>query len=137
MAARELGQQLLGHPRADGGVQLGAVGEVPVDHGLAGPCLGGDLLHADAGAVPADRGQGRLDELFATGAPVFVPSRVAAIACLRHISQGAILFQVRTGRRLVLRRRSHRLGFHVTHGTAYSEYRPVHPTSEVFSGYDS
>jgi hypothetical protein len=47
------------------------------------------------------------------------------------------LFQGRAGRRLVLRCRSHRLGFHVTDGTAYSEYRPVHPTSEVFSGYDS
>ena len=79
------------------------------------------------GAVPADRGQGRLNELFAPGAAVFVPSRVAAVAGLRHISLGAILFQVRAGRRLVLRRRSHRLGFHVTDGTAYSEYRPVHP----------
>src|SRR3712207_8478529 len=55
-----------------------SVGEVPVDDGLAGSGGGGDLLHADAGAVPAHRGDGGVDQLLAAGAAVLVPPRVAA-----------------------------------------------------------
>ncbi len=70
----------VGHPGADGDVQLGAVGEVPVDDGLAGASGSGDLLHADARAVPAHRGDGGVDQLLAAGATVLVPPRVTAVA---------------------------------------------------------
>ena len=62
---------------ADGDVELGPVGEVPVDDGLAGAGLGGDLVHADAGAVLADRAQRGLDELLPAGRAVLVPAGAA------------------------------------------------------------
>ena len=92
----QLGQQLRGDPVADGDVELAAVGEVPVDDGLAGARLGGDLVHADAGAVPADGGEGRLDELLAAARGGARPSgsragrgcgRVARLASSRFDSR--------------------------------------------------
>jgi acetyl-CoA acetyltransferase len=66
--------------------------------GLQGESVG----EVVAGAVLADRGQGGVDQLLATNAAVLVPPRVAAVAPVGD---------------LLLRRRAHRLGFHVTDST--------------------
>ena len=82
IAARSFGSSCDGDAVAHGDVELGAVGEVPVDDGLAGAGLGRDLVHADARAVLADRDQGGLDQLFPAVPPVLVPPRVAPVAGL-------------------------------------------------------
>src|SRR4051812_37574106 len=67
---------------AAGDVQLGGVGEVRVDEGLALACPGGDPLHAAPGAVLAARRERGVDELGPPLGPVRVPPRVAVIAGL-------------------------------------------------------
>src|SRR3954453_12727165 len=140
----ELGQQLRGDPVADRDVELGPVGEVPVDDGLARAGLGGDLLHAYARPVLADRGERGVDQLPAARGAVLVPPRIAAVAGTPG-RRGSLIERVvlvaghpwlrlatlATVRDLVVRRASHRLGFHVTYGIAYGPYRPTHPTLEA------
>src|SRR4051794_33756094 len=140
----ELGQQLRGDPVADRDVELGPVGEVPVDDGLARAGLGGDLLHAYARPVLADRGERGVDQLPAARGAVLVPPRIAPVAGTPgprgSLIGRAVLVADRpwlrlaalgTVRDLLVRRASHRLGFHVTYGIAYCPYRPTHPTPEA------
>ena len=68
-------------PLGDGGVEAGAVGEVPVEHGLRRSRGGRDLVHADARAVLPDGVQGRLDQLLAPGEAVLVPAGAASVRC--------------------------------------------------------
>ena len=69
----DAGGQHLRHAFADGDVERGAIGEVPVDHGLRRVRACRYLVHADAGAVLADGLDCGVDELAAAGAPVGVP----------------------------------------------------------------
>ncbi len=79
--------------RHDGPVEAGPVVEVAIDHRLARARLGGDVIHADAGPVPPDRADGRVDELGAPRLTVPLPARVAAVTSVartRRLRRGRL-----------------------------------------------
>jgi hypothetical protein len=84
----QLPNEPVGDPLADGDVELALVGEVAVDDGLGSGGCRGDLVHADAGAVPANRHDGGVDELRAPGAPVLGPAGVAPVDDRFHGTNG-------------------------------------------------
>ena len=68
-----------GDAAADREIQVCLVGEVAVDHRLAGPRLCGDLLHTDPRAMAAHRRDRRSDELIPSGVPVRLPAQSPAV----------------------------------------------------------
>ena len=68
-----------GDAAANGEIEVCLVGEVAVDHRLAGPRLRGDLLHAHTGAMAADGRDRRCDELVSSCVPVRLPAQSPAV----------------------------------------------------------
>jgi hypothetical protein len=96
--AAELIAELLRHLLPDCPIELGLVGEVPIEHCLGGTGRGCDLIHADARAVLLDGNDGRLNKLGTAREPVGIPPGRSAIGLRRgfHATQSIGYFPIPT-----------------------------------------
>src|SRR5690606_2646494 len=77
---RQVGEDRLVHRLDHGAIEPCPVAEVAVEHRFAGAGRRRDLVHADAGAVPLDRLEGRPDELTAALESVRLPAGITPVS---------------------------------------------------------
>ena len=82
----QLGAQQLERPALDGGVEVGAVGEVAVDDGAAQPGAVGDLLdvHLDARLGVDEHTDGGVQDVLAACLVVAVPAQLSPVGLAHH-----------------------------------------------------